>query len=72
MMSFGALLSFHTSLGRDSTGWVRLGKNISTPGTLLVLGGGSGFEIFLSEAGGGFLGVCGRCLGPSRGSTTIG
>lgn len=36
-------------LGRDSTGWIRRGVGISTPGTLLAFGGGSGFKIFLSE-----------------------
>ncbi|KAI2758251.1 hypothetical protein DTO006G1_6767 [Penicillium roqueforti] len=53
-------------LGGDSTGWIRRTEGISTPGSLPVLDGGSGCEVFPSEAVGAFLSVCGRALGPSR------
>ena len=54
-------------LSGDSTRWVRRGEGISTPGSLPAFDGSSGFEVILREAGGDFLRVCGRGLGPSRG-----
>ncbi|OQE74313.1 hypothetical protein PENNAL_c0080G00154, partial [Penicillium nalgiovense] len=63
---------FPQSLGGDSTGWIRRGEGISTSGSFPVLGGGSGFEISPSEAGGGFLGVCGRGLPSVRDKLPLG
>lgn len=54
-------------LSGDSTGWIRRGEGISASGSPPAFDGGSGFEVFRSEAGGGVLRVCGRALGPSRG-----
>jgi hypothetical protein len=47
-------------LSGDSTGWVRRGECIFTPGSLPAFDGSSGFEVVLREAGGG------RGLGPFR------
>lgn len=40
-------------LSGDSTGWIRRGEGISASGSPPAFDGGSGFEVFRSEAGGG-------------------
>lgn len=42
----------------ESTGWTRRSEGIPIPGSPPALSGASGFEISLSEAGGGYLRVC--------------